>query len=82
MSYTIGQLAEKMNISAHTLRCYDKEGLLPFVTRSILKLVRSLVLLVDKVNPTRKMRLGERLNKSSLTELRNRMENSKEKLLS
>lgn len=34
MSYTIGQLAEKMNISAHTLRCYDKEGLLPFVTRS------------------------------------------------
>ncbi|AKG34802.1 MerR family transcriptional regulator [Paenibacillus durus] len=34
MNYTIGQLAEKMNISAYTLRYYDNEGLLPFVKRN------------------------------------------------
>lgn len=34
MFYTIGKVAEKLNISAHTLRYYDKEGLLPFVERS------------------------------------------------
>lgn len=33
MSLTIGQVAEKMNISAYTLRYYEKEGLLPFVHR-------------------------------------------------
>ncbi|MDD3230462.1 MAG: MerR family transcriptional regulator [Oscillospiraceae bacterium] len=34
MSYTIGQVSQMMNISAYTLRYYDKEGLLPFVKRS------------------------------------------------
>lgn len=31
--YTISEVAEKMGVSAHTLRYYDKEGLLPFVER-------------------------------------------------
>lgn len=34
MSYTIGQVAKKMNISTFALRYYDREGLLPFVKRS------------------------------------------------
>lgn len=34
MYYTISQAAEKSGINAHTLRYYDKEGLLPFVERS------------------------------------------------
>lgn len=34
MTYTIGQVAQKMGLTAHTLRYYDKEGLLPFVDRS------------------------------------------------
>lgn len=34
MAYTIKQAAEKTNLTAHTLRYYDKEGLLPFVERS------------------------------------------------
>lgn len=34
MAYTIGQVAEKCGITAHTLRYYDKEGLLPFVARA------------------------------------------------
>lgn len=33
MEYTIKQAAEKMNLTAYTLRYYDKEGLLPFVAR-------------------------------------------------
>lgn len=33
MTYTIKQVAEKVNLSVHTLRYYDKEGLLPFVSR-------------------------------------------------
>lgn len=33
-TYTIGQLAKKMNVSIHTLRYYDNEGLLPFVQRN------------------------------------------------
>lgn len=33
MSYTIKQAAEKVNLTVHTLRYYDKEGLLPFVSR-------------------------------------------------
>ncbi len=32
--YTISQVAGKFGISAHTLRYYDKEGLLPFIERS------------------------------------------------
>ena len=32
MFYTISAAAKKLNISAHTLRYYDKEGLLPFMT--------------------------------------------------
>lgn len=31
--YTVKQVAEKMGISAYTLRFYDKEGLFPHVTR-------------------------------------------------
>lgn len=34
MYYTIGEIAKKVNISPHTLRFYEKEGLLPFVERS------------------------------------------------
>lgn len=34
MNYTITQAAKKMNLTAHTLRYYEKEGLLPFVTRT------------------------------------------------
>lgn len=33
MNYTIKQAAEKVNLTVHTLRYYDKEGLLPFVNR-------------------------------------------------
>ncbi|MBS1480891.1 MAG: MerR family transcriptional regulator [Christensenellaceae bacterium] len=34
MYYTIGEAAQRMHLSAPTLRYYDKEGLLPFVDRS------------------------------------------------
>lgn len=34
MLYTIGEMAKKLNVTASTLRYYDKEGLLPFVERS------------------------------------------------
>ncbi len=34
MSYTIGQIAKKANLPPSTLRYYDKEGLLPFLSRS------------------------------------------------
>lgn len=34
MVYTIKQAAEKLNLTAYTLRYYDKEGLLPFVERN------------------------------------------------
>nr|WP_319488837.1 MerR family transcriptional regulator [uncultured Caproiciproducens sp.] len=34
MEYSITQAAEKMNLTAHTLRYYEKEGLLPFVERT------------------------------------------------
>lgn len=34
MVYTISQVAEKSGLTAHTLRYYDKEGLLPFIDRS------------------------------------------------
>lgn len=33
MSYTIGQVAERLGISTYALRYYDKEGLLPEVRR-------------------------------------------------
>ena len=33
MSYTIGQAAQKMGLTAYTLRFYEKEGLLPFVKK-------------------------------------------------
>ncbi|MDR3244478.1 MAG: MerR family transcriptional regulator [Elusimicrobiota bacterium] len=34
MNYTISQAAQKYGMTAHTLRYYDKEGLLPFVDRT------------------------------------------------
>lgn len=34
MGYSIGQAAKKMGLTAHTLRYYDKEGLLPFVKKN------------------------------------------------
>ena len=34
MYYSIGEDAQRMHLSAPTLRYYDKEGLLPFVDRS------------------------------------------------
>lgn len=33
MHYTISQVAQKTDLSIHTIRYYDKEGLLPFVDR-------------------------------------------------
>jgi DNA-binding transcriptional MerR regulator len=33
MTYTISQAAERSGLSIHTIRYYDKEGLLPFVDR-------------------------------------------------
>ncbi|MNC05313.1 HTH-type transcriptional regulator AdhR [compost metagenome] len=32
--YTINEIAKILDISVHTIRFYDKEGLLPFVTRN------------------------------------------------
>lgn len=34
MEYTIKQIAEKTNLTPHTIRYYDKEGMLPFVRRN------------------------------------------------
>lgn len=34
MSYTIAQAAKRSGLSAHTLRYYEKEGLMPFVSRA------------------------------------------------
>ena len=34
MIYTVGEMAKNLNLTASTLRYYDKEGLLPFVERS------------------------------------------------
>lgn len=34
ITYTINDVARRFNLSAHTLRFYDKEGLLPFVARN------------------------------------------------
>jgi DNA-binding transcriptional MerR regulator len=34
MEYTIKQIAERTNLSAHTLRYYEKEGILPLISRS------------------------------------------------
>lgn len=32
--YTVKEVAKIMNVSAHTVRYYDNEGLIPFVTRT------------------------------------------------
>lgn len=34
MTYTINEVAVKFGLSAHTIRYYDKEGILPFVRRN------------------------------------------------
>ena len=34
MGYSIGQVSQKMGLTAHTLRYYEKEGLLPFVKKN------------------------------------------------
>lgn len=34
MGYTIAQVTKRTGLTAHTLRYYDKEGLLPFVERT------------------------------------------------
>ncbi|MCB8816120.1 MerR family transcriptional regulator [Desulfosporosinus shakirovi] len=34
MGYSISQVAEKFDLTAHTIRYYDKEGLLPFIDRN------------------------------------------------
>ncbi len=34
-TYTVKQLADKLNISAHTIRFYDDQGLFPDVTRDV-----------------------------------------------
>lgn len=34
MTYTISEAAERCGLTAHTLRYYDKEGLLPYVDRA------------------------------------------------
>lgn len=33
MKYTIKEVSKKFNLSSHTLRYYEKEGLLPFIDR-------------------------------------------------
>ncbi len=33
MRYSIGQVAKKLGLTTHTIRYYDKEGLLPFVRK-------------------------------------------------
>ncbi len=35
MIYTVGEMAKLLGVTASTLRYYDKEGLLPFVERSL-----------------------------------------------
>lgn len=35
MGYSIGQVAQKTGLSTHTLRYYEKEGLLPFVKKAV-----------------------------------------------
>ncbi|MBD5398072.1 MerR family transcriptional regulator [bacterium] len=35
MTYTIGQVAKKTGLTTHTLRFYDKEGLLPNVKKNL-----------------------------------------------
>ncbi|MEL7655175.1 MAG: MerR family transcriptional regulator [Bacillota bacterium] len=35
MTYSIGQVAKMLNLTIYTLRYYDKEGLLPFVERTL-----------------------------------------------
>jgi len=32
--YTIKQISEKTNLTEHTIRYYDREGLIPFISRS------------------------------------------------
>lgn len=34
LQYTIGQIAKETNLSIHTLRYYEKEGIVPFVKRN------------------------------------------------
>lgn len=34
MQYTVGEVAKKLGIAPSTLRYYDKEGLLPFASRT------------------------------------------------
>ena len=34
MTYSIGEVAVTLDLTVHTLRYYDKEGLMPFVERS------------------------------------------------
>lgn len=34
MAYSIKEVSKKMNLPTHTLRFYEKEGLLPFINRS------------------------------------------------
>lgn len=34
MTYSIGEMAKKLNVAPSTLRYYDKEGLLPFMERT------------------------------------------------
>ena len=34
MFYTIGEMAQKLNVAPSTMRYNDKEGLLPFVQRT------------------------------------------------
>lgn len=34
MTYSIGEVAKKLNLTVYTLRYYDKEGLMPFVERN------------------------------------------------
>ncbi|KAA9023669.1 MerR family transcriptional regulator [Niallia endozanthoxylica] len=34
MTYSISEVAKKLNVTVYTIRYYDKEGLLPFVERT------------------------------------------------
>ena len=35
MAYSIGEVAKMLNLTIYTLRYYDKEGLMPFVERTL-----------------------------------------------
>ena len=66
MNYTISDVAAQFNLSAHTIRFYDKKGLLPFVlrnqngnrifTKSDINMIRTICCLKDTGMPIRNIK--------------------------